>query len=144
MSIELEGFDELQRKLDGLPAKVVKKVVRPAVTKAGRIVRKQMKADAPVEFGVLKKAFGSKVKTYSSGNIVAIVGARAEIVGQVTLPSGHTQKRVPANYAHLVELGTSHSAANPFMRRAYEKTSGTVENKLLTEMRDGIEKVARG
>jgi HK97 gp10 family phage protein len=143
MSIELDGFDQLQRKLDQLPDKLLKKVVRPAVTKSGRIVRKQMKANAPKEFGVLQKAFASKVKTYKAGNVVAIIGPKKNIVGTITHPSGRIEKRVPANYAHLVELGTTHSAPNPFMRRAYEQTKGQVDSKLQGEIWDGIKRLAK-
>ena len=140
--IEIEGLDKLIKKLDALPDKVVKKVARPAITKAGRIVRKQMKANAPVGCGVLKRSFTAKTKTYQSGNVVSVVGANTKTVGTVTLESGRTIKEVPANYLHLVEFGTSHSAPNPFMRRAYEQTKNEVTKKIQDEMSAGIEKQA--
>lgn len=112
--MNLDGGLELVNLLRELPKRVEKKGHRAAITAACTPIARAAKASAPRESGLLKKAIGKKVKSYSRGTVAGIIGAKRAIQGQ------HKGKnRVPANYLHLVEKGTSHSAAQPFLEDAY-------------------------
>lgn len=99
--------------------------VRNAVRKGARPMAKRAKANVPVEFGFTRKSIGTKVKSFRDGNVVAVTGPRRgpkfvyqaaakpfvarDADGQanrtVIAFAGRPVKRVPANTAHLLELG---------------------------------------
>lgn len=107
----LIGDKELKRKLDTLPDKVYKRVVRVASRKSMQPVAKAMKAKAPRETGLLKKSIGLKVKGYKrAGIVVTLVGPRTGFKTEVIVdtPNGPRKEfRDPTKYAHLVEFGTA-------------------------------------
>ena len=45
-----------------------------------------------------------------------------------------------AFYAHMVEYGTSHSAAKPFVRPAVDSLEGRLHNNLANDIKAGVEK----
>lgn len=105
-----------------LPDKVVTKASAKAARAAGKIVKAQMIADAPVQTGTTKLAIDVRVKQYKRRRTaVAVVGARVD----VTSGSGKTFRR-PAKYAHLVEKGhggPKPAPAHPFAEPAFQKTA---------------------
>jgi HK97 gp10 family phage protein len=130
MEFKWKGDKQLMRKLRVLPPAVQRRVQRPAVTKATRLVAKAVKNNTPRETGALKKSIGSKVKTYPQKNVViGIVGPRTDAkgkpakyrIGVVAGKRGGVRRarkgespdayRNPVNYAHLVEGGRKASEA---------------------------------
>ena len=102
--IEVLGDKELVRKLDRLAGAALRKLARPAVARAIVPVNKAAKRNAKQyqETGTLWRSIGRKIKTYGKWDVVwAGVGPRKGFEG--VGPDG--RRRVPANYAHLVELG---------------------------------------
>jgi HK97 gp10 family phage protein len=99
--VKLDGEQELKHLLQELPRRVGKKALRQAVNAGAAPIVKAAKAAAPRESGLLKRSYNKVIRTYKSGNVVAVIGARREVVG-----SYRGKKRVPANYIHLVEKGT--------------------------------------
>lgn len=95
---------------------------------------------------LLKKSIGQKVKTYKSGVVVGIVGPRkgfrAEIGKRVRKGKksnvGDPIYADPVNYAHLVELGTKHSKAQPFLRPALEESKDEIRAIFAEEIRAGL------
>ena len=103
----MTGQQQLFGKLDGLKASLQRKILRKAVTAAAKPVRDQAKQNVPVQTGLYKKAIGTKIKTYPSGRVVALIGARTAFKRAVTVvtPRGtYKQIRNPAYYAHLIEF----------------------------------------
>lgn len=99
----LQGDKELIRTLDRLAASAVRRIVRPAVSRALVPLNKAMKRRAPVESGALKRSLGRKVKSYPRLGIVwGAVGPRS---GYAVRFQG--RNRDPRYYAHLVEFGTA-------------------------------------
>jgi HK97 gp10 family phage protein len=109
----IQGMEELSKLLKLLPGRVQKKVLRKAIVAASSPIVKQARANAPVRFGFLKRSVGRKVKTYRTGNVVAVIGAKRG--------SGNSRHE-PANYSHLVERGT----------RPHQISKGAVIDKVLT------------
>lgn len=97
----VEGIQDMIDVLKGLRPAVQRRILRPAITSEGRRMAAFAKLTVPEKTGLLKKSQGSRVKTYQSGAVVAIVGARRGF-----------RKRVgnkfvdPAKYDHLVHGGT--------------------------------------
>jgi HK97 gp10 family phage protein len=101
-SMRLTGDARLKALLDQLAPAVQKKGLVAAVKAGAKPISKAAKTRANRESGLLAEALAVKVKTYSSGVAVAIVGVNKAVAGEF---KGH--KRVPANYLHLVDRGTA-------------------------------------
>lgn len=155
--IALSGFKELEKALLALPAELSRQAEQGAL-RAGMIpVRKLAVAYAPTSNednpGLLKKSIGLNVRKIrgrlqNATRYTARVGPRTGFgvstgikVARITKGrkiKGMTYggRKDPVKYAHLVELGTSHSAAKPFLRPAMD----AAEPQIITEMAKGYEK----
>lgn len=142
----LSGMRPLLDRLAAFGEKVRKKVTRAMVAAGGRAVAKQAKRRAAKETGLLRRSIGSKVKTYGSGVVVAVVGPRLGFRKQVTRPRNrpHAGAQIadPVKYAHLVELGTSKTVAKPFLAPAL--ADGSVRAAMEAAAVRGIDAAAAG
>ena len=149
------GVEDAIKQLDALKAAVGRRILRQAMGKAARIVAKAAKRFAPREIGTdelgraragqLKKSMGQRVKTYSNGTVLAIIGPRhgfRKLIGIRTRgkDKGNAVYYDPARTAHLIERGTSHSAAQPFLRPALESTREQVTQAIVETIQEGIER----
>lgn len=155
VGISLDGDKALIRKLERLGRtndRARKKVIRQAVSAAMTPVNKAAKAKAPIGKtttfpGLLKKSLGKKAKTYGGTIFVVVIGPRFK--PSFRKPTGKVSKKGkplfqnPAKYAHLVELGTSHSAPHPFLRPALFENKGRVVAILRTKLASGIIREAK-
>ena len=147
------GSKELLQALRELPKRVQSGIENKVIRAASKTVIAKARGLVPVQFGLLKKSLGVKIKRYrgyadAPAKIVAIIGARrgyGKVVGSETLKTsegrdvqygGH--KADPANYAHLVEYGHGgpHPAApHPFLVPALEQSNaGNVMREKLSEL----------
>ena len=136
------GQGELLARFLALSEAVRRRILRVAGRKAMVPVNKRAKQLCPREMGLLKKSIGIKVKTYPTTGTVWVgvgprIGAQFEGVG----PDG--KKRVPVRYAHLVERGTRHSPAQPFMRPAMDEKRNEINAILKREVWREIVKAAK-
>ena len=147
VSVELLGNKELVADLDALTQKVVRRIVPPAVLASLDPILEAAKAKVPrrapihgYNGGLMRKALGKVTRTYLSRGVVwGSVGVRRGF--KITIPAGLSGQRAgkegrgkfksfivrakaknidPSRYDHLVEFGTRHSAAKPFLRPAYD------------------------
>jgi HK97 gp10 family phage protein len=159
--MRLEGFRQLQRTLQTLDRTTRGKIVRGAVSKAAtpvlRDAKRRLVPGHGYETGLLRKSLGRKAKQYRRTVFTQIIGPRRgfRVVerpdGDVSLQRGTKADRAapvravirnPVNYAHLVELGTSHSPAYPFLRPALESNRGRVLSIMRSEIGARIEREA--
>ena len=116
ISGEVTGLQEIAKKLDELPAKLHRKVMRRALSRATQptLMGAKRNARQMQDTGALAKSIIRKVVTYvSAGIMVVIIGPRTGNT-QMLVRRGHNKPmRVnAAYYAHLVEFGTRpHSTA---------------------------------
>jgi HK97 gp10 family phage protein len=137
VKLRMEGDLELTVLLAELPRRVASKGNRAAATAGAKPVRSAVKAGAPRESGLLKKAIGSKIKTYKGGTAttaVAVIGARRDIQGTYK-----GRRRVPANYIHLVNKGTKHSPANDFVGRGYSASKDQAVKVMADRFKEVVE-----
>lgn len=146
--IRMIVHDELlQRQLEQLPLAVVRQIVPKAVSKQltpiVRAARQRLQAAGAVQTGLLAKSLGKKRKIYKrSGVIVGLVGARSGFKQQVRVRRATAREawqtakttraiyRNPVHYAHLVEGGTRHSQAKPFLAPAWSANRASMEQDL--------------
>ena len=126
----LEGGQKLEAALVKLASKTQTKLLKSATAWAAKPIVKAARANLSKsrDTGLLRESLGVKKKFYKrSGTAIAIIGARSTIKGAfgkkgkfAKIKSGlagtSKAKRLPANYAHLVEFGT----APHFIRAAHQ------------------------
>lgn len=138
--IKIEGAKAMEKALRRLPDDL-KRSGETAVLRAGaKPINKAAKAKVPSESGLLKKSIGINVKKVR-GVRTARVGPRTGR-GAVVTRNGRQVFSNPTKYSHLVEYGTSHSAAQPFIRPAVESTKGEVVGAMATGYRKHLARTA--
>lgn len=147
-SMQLFGDKKLQKLLLTLPKRLQRKALRRGVTKGARLVARTAKQKTPRETGTLKKSIG--IRTYTSRgkeSVGAVAGPRRGFKspirkkhGWASKKNGKAQYRDPTRYAHLVEFGTKHSAARPFLRPAFDALWHQVVTMVGSEVKVEIKK----
>lgn len=129
------GLTRFQRRMQAIPAEV-RTAVRPALLSTAEEMAATMRALAPEDTGALKRSIavtgpGQATPAYSQPGGSSVVG---ELQAAVTV--GNTDVR----YAHLVEYGTGHAAAQPFFWPAVRLH----RKKATAKIRRAISKAVRG
>jgi len=139
INFKMDGFKQLERSLSKLPKALSDGVERSALRAGAKPIEKKAKASVAVSSGLLKQSLGTSVKKNrggeNKGNLSARVGARTGF-GKTEMVNGKPVRKDPVKYAHLVEYGTSRTAAKPFIRPAVESS----KNEVLEGMAKGYEK----
>lgn len=138
VKVKLDGLTALLRELKHVDAKVAKKAVRKATLAGAKIINKGAKRRARRRTGALARSIGQKVKVYRpSGTAVAIVGPRkgSKVVVNV---NGKPIPIDPVKYAHLVEYGTQHSRAFPFLRETLVQEKQAIETAIAEVIREAV------
>jgi HK97 gp10 family phage protein len=139
-------------------------VLRRAMTTESKPFLVDAKAGVPKRFGLLARSLKRKTAVNKkTGNVTVIIGPAKGAAKDVTLKaneifrsdtSGRTLRilkptdeqrklyRNPLRYAHLIEYGTSHRKAIPFLRPAFDANSGTFMQRVAARLRAHIEKLA--
>ncbi len=132
---EDDGLARFQKRLQAIPADV-RAAVKPALVAAAEDMARTMRALVPEDTGALKASItvtgpGQATPAYSQPGGAVLVGET-----QAAVTAGNTDVR----YAHLVEYGTRHAAAQPFFwpaERLHRK-------KATAKIRRAIGKAVRG
>lgn len=117
--------------LDALPKELLRSSENAVLRAGAKPIEKAAKSKAPVRDGTLKKSIGTNVKKVngiSSARVGPRKGFKGKSLGYRRNKKGVMTERFadPNKYSHLVEFGTSHSAARPFIRPAIDAASGEV------------------
>jgi hypothetical protein len=127
----IQGATDVYKALEHMKASVSAKVQRPALTKAGRLGVKHVKATIPSRLKELRKAIGSRtLKMKNSGGIVTVkvgvaVGKRSAKAKVSTKDrTNRPGVGISKQNAHWFFLGTSHRWQGLRIRRS---KSGSVK-----------------
>ena len=125
----LDGEAELIARLQKIGSKTTgKRILRRAATRATAPLLREVRARAPRDTGALRRAV-KRVVTSRGYSVDARIGVDA----------GFEQDgRRPTNYVHLVEFGTEHSAAEPFIRSSYDALRDSMRGDYADLIRAGI------
>lgn len=128
MSIDfrIEGLEHLESQFDRLAETSKKKVMMKALNAGIAPIKKEAKANAPVDKGVLKSQIRSKQMKYTEKPAVGIY-----VSGK-------------AFYWYFIENGTSKMAAAPFLRPAVDSKHEEGVNKFKEKWKVEIDKVLIG
>jgi HK97 gp10 family phage protein len=162
-AIKLDGVDALVKRLNALPGKVERKVLRSAVGKAAtpivRAARKGIKKGSGknpdgTDRKHLKENIGKRVRTYlQTSTVVAVVGAMGRETPHANIVEGGTVYRVRKRLGgYLKGKGTPHGAGSlrtgrvegsHFLQNAITQQKSEAVAVLAKGISDGLEKVAK-
>lgn len=151
-SIEVQGLDELERKLELLDNKLAGKALHSALGFALTPVVKEAKAGAA-------KAAEPHTMTYPNGKTVNVEPGllktairkrrvpKKEMIGEfangaamgVYIGKGTKQKAYP-NYWHFIEYGTPTLPAAPFIRPAFDNNVDLMLERFANKLNKNIDK----
>lgn len=144
MRISLKGASELNKTIKMLPGELQQKVYLQGLRKGGNIVRDEMKSRAPYGTDFQKRSYVKKNK--SGMATTRFVKLRDEIRVTVTLKTDISFAIAvhvgSAYWGMFSEFGTSHQAAKPWMRPAFDATSQTALDAIGEQLGKGIERTA--
>ena len=126
IGFRVEGLEELERQFDRLADTSKRKVMMKALNAGAAPIKKEAKANAPVDKGVLKSQIRSKQMKYTEKPAVGIY-----VSGK-------------AFYWYFIENGTSKMAAAPFLRPAVDSKHEEAVDRFKEKWKAEIDKVMIG
>lgn len=162
VEISLQGIKPLLAKLERIPRKQAKAIMRKAVRAGSAPIRKVAKKTAPRDKGILQETMAIKVKQYPSGVSVGVIGPRKKFTKR-TKKRG--ERTLDAFYGHMVEGGTrphvipgpivlggrvlhniQHPGTQPtrFMEKSAKQSRAEAVRRLGAKLGSELEKVAKG
>ena len=138
-SVKVKGLDKLLKKLDKIAALHKQDALKDALAAGAAVAAQDAKRRVPVQSGDLKASIHVGGYTELTPDYRA-VGAYGALPG----PKGSGQKvgvlvgtKLP--YAHLVELGTAHSMAQPFLRPAADGNQDEIRDAVDDKLQEFID-----
>lgn len=145
IGLSLRGHKKLVARLNRLKAGVQRRIILRAVSAALTPINRAAKAMAPTATKLLKKSIGKRVVRVGRGRSPVIWGGVGARMDPKYSGPGPKAWQVPWRYLHLVEFGTSHSAAKPFLRLAMDSQLRNAKAIMKRKVRQGIDReIARG
>jgi len=127
--VNIFGDVQVIQNLDRLKTAIQRKALKKAIAKGLIPIRKIAKENAPEDEGLLKKSIKSKVTRMISGKVY--------VDPKVVNEKGDK----PAKYAHLVEMGTKHMNARPFMRPAVDAGRSQAMAIIQSTLKEELKKI---
>jgi HK97 gp10 family phage protein len=123
LQFKITGAKELEAALKDIGPKVATRLGDKAVRAGSRIIVKEAKRLCPKRTGALRRSIGAvRGRTNKQDERSMLVGF----------------KKPGRRYAHLVEFGTVHSAAKPFLRPALDARAADALREMQEVLADGI------
>ena len=118
--VTVSGVSELREKMKGLPYKVQKQVVQPAVRYGADIIAEQARAivrhmDDPTTGRQIARNIVVKYRSKRSAQIKGVVYSIGVEYPRGRMPRGNPDDGVNTPHFHLLELGTEKMRAQPFL-----------------------------
>jgi HK97 gp10 family phage protein len=158
VQIKVTGLKEVDAELKKLGSKEGTKVLRRAMLIATAPIVKQAQANAPKRSGALAESIGSRFGVGREEGLrssilpplggrftVVIAPLRKSRVAVALYNLVYGRRRPDIYHGHLVEFGTRHSRAQPFLKPALDAKAPQAVHSLASEIKAGIERLlARG
>jgi HK97 gp10 family phage protein len=151
LKIDIKGINAVKKTLEKLPEELRKSSQSAVLRAGGKPILKREKSKVPVADGLLKKSLGIMLVGKGIKSAVKIgvrKGYKGRSLGFKESKRGKTKGQMterfqdPSNYSHLVEFGTSHSAAKPFIRPAIDEAQGEVIDAMAAGLDKHLTRVA--
>ena len=144
MRVRVTGLAEARAQLADLGDLVENRVLRRALLGSALVVKQKISANAKRDSGNLAKSIRVKIqRNMKAAKVTAHIRPSGKInIIESTGPDGKKRSRAvrASNYAHLVEFGSKHVPARPFVRPAVESTESERNAAFMREVEKGIDK----
>lgn len=140
ISIEVSGLEMIQENLDMMCVAVRDRILKKALSEAGKHIVDAAKANCPSDTGTLRESISMKVGSGKDKGVAAycIIGPKSGIKVPVRVVrkgknKGAVMIAVPTYYAHFIEFGhriflhghdIGFVGPKPFMRPAWDEFGG--------------------
>ena len=150
-SVQMNGVDELVKKLEGLKYDMIKKGGRFALRKAAQVIREQAKANARrVDDSETGRSIANNITEKWNGRVNKKTGDLAFRIGvnqgAVLAKKGEKPDLAaggPTPHWRLLEFGTEKMAARPFMVPAIEQSAQAATDKFITEYGKALDRALK-
>lgn len=147
LEIKTEGFAGALEAMSSLALDLQRKILKKALTTAaGPIVfREKQNARRNRDSGLLADSIFVSVKVDRVGEATANIRPSGKLVVVMQTEPDGTKRQVRTRasaYAHVVEFGSKHVAARPFVRPAVEQSIPEVEAAFAAEVNAAVIKAA--
>lgn len=145
VSFSLTGIDTLLGKLDVISADMKRKGGRSALRRAAAIIVNKAKANAGrIDDPVTGRSIADNIALRWNGRLfkrTGDLGFRIGVMyGAVLKDNPDKEKNAPTPHWRLIEFGTEHMAAQPFMRPAAESSVNEVLVTFVVEYEKAIDR----
>lgn len=120
VEVKIDGVAELRQKMKGLPYKVQKQVVQPAVRYGAQVIAEQARAivrhtDDPTTGRQIARNIVVKYRSKLSKRIKGVVYSVGVEYPRGRMPKGNPDDGINTPHWHLLELGTENMRPQPFL-----------------------------
>lgn len=152
VEVQITGLDELKATLEGVSYDTQRKGGRFALRKAAQVIREKAKANAmrldDPETGRtiaanIAERWDGKFFRRTGGDMKSRIGVLGGSIRRATKGNPDTGAGGATPHAMLVELGTEHSRAQPYLRPAAEESVNQVVNTFVTEFDRHVERAIK-
>lgn len=148
--IQVHGLDEIVKNMRALPVAIRKKPARSALGKAAKVIREQAKTNAlrvddpetgrTIADNIVQRFRGKHHKR--TGDLMISVGVATE-KGRIPKGNPDTGPKGNTPHWHLVEEGTEHAPAQPFLRPAAMSHGAKALEVFATELNKALDKLTK-
>lgn len=143
-TVRVDGLRELGERMRKLSADMAGKVARQATAAGAKIVRDQVRVNAPKDTGNLAAAVVMKRITNSSLSAEYVVAVRkGKRTDVANAKSGQGKLGKDAYYAHMVEFGTVKMSAQPFIRPAFESQKNAAVDAIASRLKKRLDRLEK-
>jgi HK97 gp10 family phage protein len=141
VTFTLTGAEAVQRRLRTFAPKLQRKALRAAARSAMKIVQQAARANAkriddPDTGNQIWREIKIQAGKMREPGVIMRVGVAGGAVS--------AKSKTPPWYWRLIELGTEHTRAQPFLRPALENNVQSVASKFISELNVQIDKLPAG
>jgi len=132
VTLKVEGVRELNRRLETLPVKIQRKIVRQALRDGAKVIREEARRRVPVDTGRLRRTLTQRKGKARRGSYSVVVT--------------HNWKRYAGTipfYGGYVEHGTRKMPPRPYLRSALDERRDEATRVVIRGIREGIEREVR-
>jgi HK97 gp10 family phage protein len=141
VTFALTGAEAVQRRLQQFPLKLQRKALRAAARSAMKIVQASARANAKrIDDPESRTQIWREIKTQAGRMKEPGVIMRVGVMGGAV----SSKSKTPPWYWRLIELGTEHQRAQPFLRPALDNNAQAVASKFVSELNAQIDKLSVG
>lgn len=150
-SVQMNGVDELVKKLEGLKYDMIRKGGRHALRKAAQVIRDQAKANAQrVDDSETGRSIANNITEKWNGRVNKATGDLAFRIGvnqgAVLAKKGEKPDLAaggPTPHWRLLEFGTEKMAARPFMVPAMEQAAQRAADTFLIQYDKALDRALK-